>query len=110
MIIGTFILDFQTVNFESDSEIAKKMLSEFQDHCQLHDAFALDDPFSSAGWSFSKLFLTGEFVEKLYGLHGHEVDRSKGKRFADKFISWLGEGLKSKNCSAQLKVAREMIL
>ena len=74
MIIGTFILDFQTINFQPDSKIALKVLNEYQQSYQLENQFALDDPVSSAGWSFAKLFLAGQFAELLYAQHQQEID------------------------------------
>jgi hypothetical protein len=109
MEFGTFILDFQTINFESDSEIARNLLNEYQSSLKLQNAFALDEPITTAGWSFAKLFLSAEFVEKLYERNGREIDRLKGKRLVDKIVSWLAGNLQSKNCSAQLKIAREMV-
>lgn len=108
MIIGTFILDFQTTNFEPDSKVAVEMLSDYQRACELENSFALDPPVPSAGWSFAKLFLAGQFVEKLYFRYRSEIDSSKGKKFEDKFIAWLDKQLKSKGCGAQIKAAREM--
>jgi len=108
MIIGTFILDFQTTSFPLDSKIAIIMLNEYQQEFQVENQFALDDPVPSAGWSFSKLFLTGQFVEKLYSEHVHQINNSKGKKFEDKFIGWLALQLKNRGCSAQLKMAPEM--
>jgi hypothetical protein len=109
--IGTFILDFQTTSFESDSKIAIEMLSEYQKICNFsddHNTFALDNPVSSAGWSFAKLFLSGQFVEKLYEINSNEIDNSQGKKFEDKFVSWLGTRLKNSECDAQIKIAMEM--
>lgn len=108
MIIGTFILDFQTINFQIDSITAITLLNEYQQECQIENQFALDDPVQSAGWSFAKLFLGGQFVEKLYMMHGPEVDASKGKKFEDKFIAWLAIQLKNRGCGAQIKMAPEM--
>ena len=108
LVIGTFILDFQSVDFESDSKIAADMLSEWQKNCLLDNSFALDPPKQSAGWSFAKMFLAGQFVEKMYAIHAYEMDASKGKRFEDKFIAWLQKELKNKGCGAQIKMAPEM--
>jgi len=108
LIIGTFILDFQTVDFESDSKVVQEFLLELQMTCELENSFALDDPVSSAGWSFAKLFLSGQLAEKIYSLRGYEIDGSKGKKFEDRFIAWLGTQLKDKGCGAQVKMAREM--
>jgi len=108
LIVGTFILDFQTVNFEADSKIALEVLNELQKGCELENSFALDDPVASAGWSFAKLFLSGQFVEKIYSRHGFEIDGTKGKKFEDRFISWFGVRLKNKECGAQVKMAPEM--
>jgi hypothetical protein len=108
IIIGTFIIDFQTIDFLPDSKFAIDMMSKYQQECQLENQFALDDPVPSAGWSFAKLFLAGQFVEKLYALHRREVDSSKGKRFEDKFIAWLAIQLKNRGCGAQIKKAPEM--
>ena len=107
-IIGTFVLDFQTIDFSHDDKIAINMINEYQQACQLENQFALDEPVSSAGWSFAKLFLAGLFVEKLYAQHRYEIDSSKGKKFEDKFIAWLEIQLKNRGCSAQIKKAPEM--
>lgn len=108
LIIGTFILDFQSIDFEPDSKIAVNLLSEWQKVCQIENAFALDPPMQSAGWSFAKMFLAGQFVEKMYAIHAYEIDASKGKRFEDKFITWLQKELKNRGCGAQIKMAPEM--
>jgi len=107
-IIGTFILDFQTVDFEPDSKIALDLLSGWQKASQMENAFALDPPVQSAGWSFAKVFLAGQFVEKVYATHVYDVNSSKGKKFEDKFVTWLQKELRNKGCGAQIKMAPEM--
>lgn len=108
LIIGTFILDFQSIDFEPDSKVAAGLLSEWQKACQIENAFALDPPVQRAGWFFAKMFLAGQFVEKMYAIHAYEIDASKGKRFEDKFIAWLQKELKNRGCGAQIKTAPEM--
>jgi hypothetical protein len=108
LIIGTFILDFQSVDFEPDNKVAVEMLSEWQKTCQLENAFALDPPVQSAGWSFAKMFMSGQFVEKMYAMNSYEVNASKGKKFEDKFIAWMQKELKNRGCGAQIKMAPEM--
>lgn len=108
LIIGTFILDFQTVDFETNGKIAANMMSEWQKTCQMENAFALDPPVQSAGWSFAKMFLAGQFVEKIYAIYAYDVDASKGKKFEDKFVAWLQNELKNRGCGAQVKMAPEM--
>src|SRR5215217_4899472 len=98
--MGTFILDFQTIDFEPDAKIALDMLSDYQRQCQLENSFALDPPVQSLGWSFAKMLLAGQFVEKIYA--------SKGKKLEDKFIAWLQKELKNRGCGAQIKRAPEM--
>jgi hypothetical protein len=111
-VIGTFILDFQTINFEYDSRVAIELLIDYQKMSNLdseyHNAFALDEPVLTAGWYFAKLFLSGQFVEKLYKLNLNEIDSSKGKKFEEKFVFWLNTELKKRNCEAQIKIASEM--
>ena len=108
MIIGTFILDFQTIDFEPDAKIAVDLLSGYQRMCQLENSFALDPPIQSAGWSFAKMFLAGQLVEKIYTHYGYKIEASKGKKFEHKFIAWLQRELKNKGCGAQIKMAPEM--
>lgn len=108
MILGTFIIDFQTIDFEPDSKIARELLIDLQNKCQLENAFALDDPVQSAGWSFAKMFLSGQFAEKIYASHTYEIDGMKGKKIEDRLIAWLGTRLKAMKCSAQIKMAPEM--
>ncbi len=110
-VLSTFILDFQTRDFGSDSKIAIEILSEYRKICNFDDdsnAFALDYPVSSAGWSFGKLFLSGQFVEKLYEINSKEIDNSRGRKFEDKFISWFNTKLKNNKCEAWIKIASEM--
>lgn len=109
--IDAFLIDFVTIDFEIDSKIAKELLSEFQKNCNLDNDdgdFVLDCPVYRAGWYFAKLFLSREFVNRLYKLNFNQIDNSKGKKFEDKFISWLSIKFKSRNCGAQLKIAPEM--
>lgn len=108
LIVGTFILDFQTTDFEPDGKAAVELLTEMQKMCKIENAFALDPPVQRAGWSFAKLFMSGEFVEKVYAIHASGIDASKGKKFEDKFITWLQKELKDRSCGAQIKMAPEM--
>jgi len=108
LIIGTFILDFQTVDFEPDGKIAVSLLSEWQKTCHQENAFSLDPPVQSAGWSFAKMFLAGQFVEKIYAIYSYEINASKGKKFEEKIIAWLQKELKNRGCGAQVKMAPEM--
>jgi hypothetical protein len=110
-VLSTFILDFQTRNFGSDSKIAIEILSEYRKICNFdndYNSFALDYQVSSAGWSFAKLFLSGQFVEKLYETNSNEIDNSRGRKFEDKFISWFSTKLKNNKCEAWIKTASEM--
>lgn len=107
-MLGTFILDFQTTEFDTDSKVALDFLVALQSDCKLENAFALDDPVPSAGWSFSKLFLSGEFADKIYARRLQEIDSTKGKKLEDRLIAWFGLQLKKRGCSAQIKMAPEM--
>jgi hypothetical protein len=108
LIMGTFILDFQTIDFEPDAKIALDMLSEYQRLYHLENSFALEPPVQSLGWSFAKLFLAGQFVERIYRHQSYKIETSKGKKLEDKFIAWLQKELKNRGCAAQIKMASEM--
>lgn len=107
-MFGTFIIDFQTIEFDADARVARDFLTTMQRACQLENAFALDEPVRSAGWSFAKMFLSGQFVDEIYSRHSHEIDRARGKKIEDKVTAWLGEQLNLRGCSAQIKMAPEM--
>jgi hypothetical protein len=106
--MGTFILDFQTIDFEPDSKIALDMFSDYERLYHMENSFALDPPVQSLGWSFAKMFLAGQFVEKIYTHQASKIDSSKGKKLEDKIIIWLQNELKNRGCSAQIKMAPEM--
>jgi hypothetical protein len=60
VVFDTFILDFQSTNFEFDSKVAVQVLSEYQKICYFAgecNTFALDNPISSAGWYFEVVYL-----------------------------------------------------
>jgi hypothetical protein len=106
--LGTFILDFMSTDFKTDTDIATALLLQLKEECGFDpdlDAFAILDPVPSAGWIFSKLFIAGQFVEKLYQGNIKEIDKSKGKKFSDKFVSWLSIKLKERGCRAQIKLS-----
>lgn len=108
---STFILDFMTIDFEHDSNIVFEILSYYKKICGFNkedDVFDLDKPISNAGWSFSKLFLAGGFVERLYQANTDDISRSRGKKFEEKFVSWLSTKLNDSECKAQIKMAIEM--
>lgn len=112
-MIGAFLIDFETINFDINSKIAMDILSQFQKDCNLDSSdhnFILDSPMYHAGWYFTKLFLSAQFVKRLYELNLNQINNSKGKNFEDKFISWLGLKFKIGKCDANLKIATEMKL
>jgi hypothetical protein len=107
----TLILDFMTIDFERDSNIVLEMLSCYKKICGFNkedNVFDLDKPTSNAGWSFSKLFITGGFIEKLYQDNADEINHSRGKKFEERFVSWLSRKLNDSECKAQIKMAIEM--
>jgi hypothetical protein len=109
--IDAFLIDFETIDFESDSKIVKEVLREFQRDCNFDNDdrnFVLDSPTYRAGWYFAKLFLSGKFVKRLYELNLNQIDNSKGKKFEDIFLTWLSIKFKTKKCDAHLKIASEM--
>ena len=108
---STFILDFTTIDYEHDSNIVFEILSYYKKICGFNkedDVFDLDEPISNAGWSFSKLFLAGGFVERLYQGNTDDINHSRGKKFEEKFVSWLSTKLNDSECKAQIKMAIEM--
>lgn len=107
-VIGTFIIDFQTTEFERDGKIAGEFLASLQGECKLQNAYAIDEPLERAGWAFAKMFLAGEFVECIYEKQRQQVDSTKGKKFEDKFIGWIALRLKERGCRATVKMAPEM--
>jgi hypothetical protein len=113
--MGTFILDFQSTNFTADSKILldvlqvhQMSLNNMKRDLKSQELFVLDPPVLSAGWAFAKLFIAGQFIEKLYMRYYDEIEKSKGKRFEDRFVSWLLGELYGKNCQARIKIAQEM--
>ena len=107
-MFGTFIIDFQTIDFDPDAKIARTFFAALESTCKINNAYALDEPVQRAGWSFAKLFLSGEFADRIYSLNSHEIDAAKGKKVEDKMITWLGNRLKNLKCQAQIKMAPEM--
>lgn len=109
--LATIILDFMTTDFKSDYDIAIKLLSEYKNICgygEVEDVFVLQDPVRSAGWNFSKLFIAGQFVEKIYEVNREDIDKSKGKKFPNRFLSWFSIKLNAKGCQARIKLSEEM--
>jgi hypothetical protein len=80
--------------------------------CELEnqELFVLDPPVLSAGWSFAKLFIAGQFIEKICHRYSEEIEKSRGRKFEDKFVAWLSRELGVKNCNAKIKIAQEMRL
>ena len=96
-----------STDFKTDTDIATALLSQLRDECgfdQSLDTFGIMDPVQSACWIFSKLFIAGQFVEKLYDGNVKEIDKSRGKKFSDKFVFWRSIRLKERGCRAQIKL------
>ena len=111
-VVADFTVDFQSQNYDEESQLTRTILCDFLKQLDVKDkgSFQVSDSQSqAAGWSFGKLFLSLEFVQKLYDGNSYEIDRSKGKYHGDKFISWLNQLLVNKGCKTlALKAADEM--
>jgi len=44
----------------------------------------------------------------LYQRYCDQIERSRGKKFEDKFVSWFARQLGFRNCQAKIKIAQEM--
>jgi hypothetical protein len=75
---------------------------------QNQEYYTLDPPVSIAGWSFAKLFVAGQLVEKLYQRYSDQIEKSRVKKFEDKFVSRFARQLELKNSQAKIKIAQEM--
>jgi hypothetical protein len=53
-------------------------------------------------------FIAGQFAEILCHRYCEEIKKSRGKRFKDRFVSWLSRKHEIKKCRAKIKVAPEM--
>jgi hypothetical protein len=103
----TFILDFITTDFNRDSNIAITLLLHYKNACGYksdEDVFALEDPVSSAGW----IFFQAVHCWSKGNSNAGEIDQAKGKKFSDKFVSWLLSNLKAQDCRAQIKLSTAM--
>lgn len=110
--VNDFTIDFQTHDYDHDAKLARAFLDDTRSKLLPDDpgAFVVSDTRSSAaGWSFGKLFLSLEFVQKLYEENSYEIETSKGVLLEDKFIAWLNRLLISKGCmTLVLKAGDEM--
>lgn len=113
-VVADFIIDFQSTDFEHDANIARNVLSDYSKTFSLKDgspSFVLEPAKrKSAGWSFGKLYLSLEFVQKLYDNNINTIKRSKGRHLEDRFIRWLNLVLQERGCnkSLVLKAADDM--
>jgi hypothetical protein len=107
--IADFTIDFQSQHYGEESTLARAILSDLIKQLGLKDqgSFVMSDTSGQvAGWSFGKLFLSLEFVQKLYDGNSYEIDRSF---LGDKFIAWVNKLLVDKGCKTLvLKAADEM--
>ena len=74
-----------------DLSAAHKLLEEYKRVLNADDgAYVLNDPQAiSIGWSFSKLFPSLEFAQKLYDNNSFEIDSIAANGRSYKFITWL---------------------
>lgn len=124
-----FILDFQSIDFKRDSHIANDVLASYASRAGFSDKnrgdgkarplFSLSEPTQAAGWSFSKLMLSAEFVNKLYELNSYEIDSTspfskvngkhyRGDFLTTKIVSWIVKKLRDNGCQANVKIGEEM--
>ena len=112
--VNDFTIDFQSQHYDNEAALARKILTDLLAMLKMKDPsshFGISDTRSTvAGWSFGKLFLSLELVQKLYETNRNEIEQSKGKTLEDKFISWLNRLLVEKaGCETlALKAADEM--
>jgi hypothetical protein len=100
-------IDFRvsSVDLESDVKAILEVLRELESAAHAKGDFMLDrNAVYGMGWYFYGLSLHGDLVKKLINLYGKEIMSMKGKKFEDKFTSWLTERLRKSNCNAVLKL------
>jgi hypothetical protein len=134
--IGQIVLDFQTINFESDLGKLRSFLSRFQEDLEKSrkgsdtsdggfrnkpTLFDVSPPKYVGGWYFSKLRLSPELTSVIYQQNSTEIEnidikkttKSLGKQYRGddslaRFATWLDQKLKGLGCQAQIKIGEEM--
>ncbi|MDH2908185.1 MAG: hypothetical protein PXX83_08840 [Candidatus Nitrosotalea sp.] len=98
------ILEIATTKYEIDLEIVSAAMGELQTLCGVKEGFLISKPMERFGWAFFKVLIKTELFSGMELKLGDQIAKTKGKKFEDKFITFMTKFFENKNAKVKVKL------
>ncbi len=104
MSYKSIIVEIATTKYETDRVLVSSAMESLQSLCGVTNGFLISEPMERFGWAFFKILFKGELLFAIQQKLSNQITMSKGKKFEDKFVSFLENFFEYKNCKVKVKL------
>lgn len=97
------LLEIATTNYETDLEFISSAMNTLQSLCEVTDGFLISEPMHRFGWTFFKILLKSELWHALPVKLGENIEKSKGKKYEEKLVSFMTKFFEQNNARVKVK-------
>ncbi len=98
------ILEIATTRYETDLEIVTAAMNELQTLCGVTEGFLISKPMERFGWAFFKVLIKIELFSGMELKLGDQIEKTKGKKFEHKFVTFMTKFFENKNAKVKVKL------
>jgi hypothetical protein len=101
------ILEIATTKYETDRELVSSAMDSLQTICGVKDGFLMSKPVERFGWAFFKVLIKSELLSAMQLKLADQITNSKGKKYEEKFLSFMTQFFENKNTKVKVKLAED---
>ena len=100
----TYYIQISTTDWPKDRVLFEDTFNTLEKLCDIQSGYILNEPVSKFGWTFIDMILKSDFHMSLEQEFASQINKSKGSKTEEKFVTFLSSYLENNGCKIKLKL------
>ena len=100
----TYYIQISTTDWPKDRVLFEDTFNTLEKLCDIQSGYILNEPVSKFGWTFIDMILKSDFHMSLEQEFASQINKSKGSKAEEKFVTFLSSYLENNGCKIRLKL------
>ena len=100
----TYYIQISTTDWPKDRVLFEDTFNRLEKLWAMQGGYILNERVSKFGWTFIDMILKGDFHMSLEQEFASQINKSKGSKPEEKFVTFLSSYLENNGCKIKLKL------
>ena len=100
----TYYIQISTIDWIKDKVLFEDTMNTLEKLCNIQNGYMFNEPVSKFGWTFIDMVLKAAFHMSIEKEFIDQVNKSKGSKPEEKFVTFLTNYLENNGCKIKLKL------